>query len=61
MNFQVMRHTHASLMCELEVDAKLVADQLGYSLDANPNMYRRTELGRRTEAVETLESAVRVM
>src|SRR5437899_11665466 len=33
VNFQVMRRTHASLMRELEVDPKIVADQLGHSVD----------------------------
>ena len=33
VNFQVMRRTHASLMRELKVDPKAVADQLGHSVD----------------------------
>ena len=33
VNFQVMRSTHASLMRELKVYPKVVADQLGHSLD----------------------------
>jgi integrase len=61
VNFQVMRRTHASLMRELEVDPKTVADQLGHSVDVNLNVYSKTTLGRRKEAVETLESALRVM
>src|SRR2546427_1554727 len=32
-NFLVMRRTHATLMKALGVDGKLVADQLGHSLD----------------------------
>jgi hypothetical protein len=35
-NFQVMRRTHASLLNELTGDPKLVADQLGQSVDVNP-------------------------
>jgi hypothetical protein len=61
VNFQVMRRTHASLMRELEVDPKVVADQLGHSVDVNLNVYSKTALGRRKEAVENLESALRVM
>jgi integrase len=61
VNFQVMRRTHASLMRELEVDPKVVADQLGHSVDVNLNVYSKTALGRRKEAVDTLESALRVM
>jgi integrase len=38
-NFQVMRRTHATLITGLGVDGKLVADQLGHSLDVNQNVY----------------------
>ncbi len=61
VNFLVMRRTHASLMRELQVDPKVVADQLGHSLDVNLNVYTQTGLGQRKEAVNTLESALRVM
>ena len=57
-NFQVMRRTHSSLMRELGVDPKVVADQLGHTLDVNLNVYTETNLGLRKEAVETLESAL---
>ncbi len=57
-NFQVMRRTHSSLMRELDVDPKVVADQLGHSLDVNLNVYTDSSLGSRKEAVETLESAL---
>ncbi len=43
VNFQVMRRTHASLMNKLEVDPKVVAEQLGHTLDVNLNVY--TEAG----------------
>jgi len=58
VNFQVMRRTHSSLMKENNVDAKVVADQLGHSLDVNMNVYTQTALGRRKEAVNALESAL---
>lgn len=61
VNFQVMRRTHASLMRELKVDPKIVADQLGHSVDVNLNVYSKTALGPRKEAVNTLESALRVI
>lgn len=61
VTFQVMRRTHASLMRELAVDPKIVADQLGHSVDVNLNVYSKTALGLRKEAVEMLESALRVM
>ncbi len=57
-NFQVMRRTHSSLMRELNVDPKVVADQLGHTLDVNLNVYTETNLGLRKEAVETFESAL---
>ena len=41
-SFQVMRRTHSTLMNELRVDPKLVADQLGHSLDVNQNVYTMT-------------------
>ncbi len=58
VNFQVMRRTHSSLMRELGVDPKVVADQLGHTLDVNLNVYTETNLGRLKEAVETFESAL---
>jgi integrase len=61
VNFQVMRRTFASLMRELKVDPKVVADQLGHSVDVNLNLYSQTALGLRKEAVNSLESALRVM
>jgi integrase len=56
--FQVMRRTHASLMRELDVDPKLMADQLGHSLDVNLNVYTKTGLDLRKQALDALESAV---
>ena len=44
--FQVMRRTHASLMKELSIDPKLVADQQGHSLDVNLNVYTMSAGGR---------------
>ena len=43
-NFQVMRRTHATLMKRLGVDGKLVADQLGHTLDVNQNVYTHSPL-----------------
>lgn len=37
--FQVMRRTHATLMKTIGADGKLVADQLGHTLDLNQNVY----------------------
>ncbi len=57
-NFQVMRRTHASLMRELNIDPKIVADQLGHTLDVNLNVYTQSALAVRRDAVNTLESAL---
>ncbi len=56
VNFQVLRRTHASLMRELDVDPKLVADQLGHTLDVNLNVYTSTSPEARRGALETFES-----
>ncbi len=58
VNFQVMRRTHSSLMRELKVDPKVVADQLGHTLDVNLNVYTQTDLALKGEAVNRLESAL---
>jgi len=57
-NFLVMRRTHASLMKELGIDPKLVADQLGHSLDVSQNVYTRVSVEHRKGAVERLEAAL---
>jgi len=57
-NFLVMRRTHASLMKELGIDPKLVADQLGHSLDVSQNVYTRVSVEHRRGAVEQLEAAL---
>ena len=44
VNFQLMRRTHASLMRELDVDPKIVADQQGHTLDVNLNVYTQTSM-----------------
>ena len=58
VNFQVMRRTHSSIMRDNDVDPKVVADQLGHSLDVNLNVYTQTALSLRAQAVNTLESIV---
>ena len=42
VNFQVMRRTHSSLMNDLKVDPKIVADQLGHTLDVSQNIYTQS-------------------
>lgn len=60
-NFLVMRRTHATLMRDLGVDGKLVADQLGHSLDVSQNVYTRTPVESRLPAVNRLEKSLLVM
>jgi len=58
VDFHVMRRTHSSLMREKNVDPKLVADQLGHSLDVNLNVYTDTALRLRKEAADALEHEI---
>ena len=58
VNFQVMRRTHSTLMNHLKVDPKLVADQLGHTLDVNQNVYTLPDLSHRRIAVNLLESTL---
>jgi len=60
-NFLVMRRTHATLMRALGVDGKLVADQLGHSLDVNQNVYTQSPVENRLAAVNQLEKSLQVM
>ena len=60
-NFLVMRRTHATLMNNLGVSGKLVADQLGHSLDVNQNVYTQTPVENRLPAVNQLEKSLFLM
>ena len=60
-NFLVMRPTHATLMRALGVDGKLVADQLGHSLNVNQNVYTQSPVESRLAAVNQLEKSLQVM
>lgn len=48
------------MMSDQGVDAKVVADQLGHTLDVNQNIYTRVSFDRQEEAVNRLDSALRV-
>jgi integrase len=61
VNFQVMRRTHSCLLKELDVDPQVRAEQMGHTVDVNENVYTRTSLDRRREAVNKLESAITIM
>jgi integrase len=58
VNFQVMRRTHSTLMNNMGVEGKLVADQLGHSLDVNQNVYTKSPVERRKVIVNQLEQAL---
>ena len=58
VNFQVLRRTNSSLMRELGVDPKLIADQLGHSLDVGMNVYTESAVERRREALSLFEQAL---
>ena len=60
-NFQVMRRTHSTLMGDLGIDGKLVADQCGHTLDVNQNVYRQTSVASRLPAVNKLEEKLFIM
>ena len=45
-------------MNDLKVDPKIVADQLGHTLDVSQNIYTQSALLIRKEAVDSLESAL---
>ena len=53
-------HASQSLLSDegTRVDPKLVADQLGHTLDVNLNVYTETDLVQRREAVNSLETAL---
>ena len=60
-NFQVMRRTHSTLMGDLGIDGKLVADQCGHTLDVNQNVYRQTSVASRLPAANKLEEKLFIM
>jgi integrase len=54
-NFQVMRRTHATLMRQLKADPKMVADQLGHSVDVSLIVYVQSPVAGRLVLVNELE------
>lgn len=59
-NFLVLRRTHATLMKGLGVDGKLVADQMGHSLDVSQNVYVSTSVESRLAGLNQLEKSLAV-
>ena len=60
VNFQVMRRTHSCLLKELDIDPQVRAEQMGHTVDVNENVYTRTSLQRRRDAVNKLEAALTI-
>jgi integrase len=60
INFQVLRRSCSSLMNDDGIDPKVISDQLGHTLDVGLNVYTRVALERQIEAVNRLDSALRV-
>ena len=58
VDFQVMRRTSSSLLHALGVEGKVVADQLGHTLDVNQNIYTQSPVALRREALNRLEQAL---
>ena len=56
--FQVMRRTHAGLSRRAGIDPKVVADQLGHGIGVNLDVYTKSDLGQRSEAVRKLEDEI---
>ncbi len=55
-NFLVMRRTHSTLMKQMKADPKLVADQLGHTVDVNLNVYTQSPVESRQVIVNQLEN-----
>jgi hypothetical protein len=60
-NFLVMRRTHSTLIGELGVDRKLVADQCGHTLDVNQNVSRQSPVASRLPVINQLERKLLIM
>jgi integrase len=58
VDFHVTGRTHATLMNELHDDPKMVADQLGDTLDVSQNVYTQASVDRRKKAVDAVEATL---
>jgi integrase len=57
VTFQALRRTCASTLNNLGIDGKLVADQLGHTLDVSQNVYTKTGIARQQEAITQLDKS----
>jgi integrase len=58
VNYQVLRRSAATLMNQLGIDGKIVADQLGHTLDVSQNVYTQAGIKRQQESVNQLDDAI---
>ena len=56
-----MRRNHATLMKAPWADGKLIADQLGHTLDVNQNVYTQSPVESRLAIVNQLEKSLLVV
>ncbi len=56
-----MRRIYLTLMGDLGIDGKLMADQCGHALYVSQNVYRQTPIASRLPAVNQLEKRLLVM
>jgi len=55
---RAMTSRHSSLMRDLGIDPKVVADLMGHDVNVNLNVYTQTPIETRLQAVGVLESAL---
>jgi len=60
VTFQALRRTCASILNALGVDGKLVADQLGHTLDVSQNVYTKSGIARQAAAINKLDTTLAV-
>jgi integrase len=58
VTFQALRRTCASTLNNLGIDGKLVADQLGHTLDVSQNVYTKSGIARQHQAIQQLDDAL---
>ena len=58
VNFMVMRKTHSCMGDTEDIDPQVRAEQMGHSIDVNQNVYTRSSLDKRIQAVNTIEKAL---
>jgi hypothetical protein len=54
----MMRRTHSTLLRELDVAPEVRAQPMGHTVDVNENVYTKTSLESRRQAVNLLEASV---